>query len=469
MKNWKKRWQEELNTLVPEMNEELRNEPIASPDGARSGKGAAKKQEPWYKQIFSTPKRITASAAACGVCVVTLALSLVFGLQSRQGITPPTSAVGAVSVQINPEVVFGMDDKGKVATITAMNVDADVITSNEECVARMQGKPVAEAVKAFVDYAARLGYLDLNTPDAVRISSCVDDETAALISDCLEGYFCEKGAYVVVAEERMTAAAFAEYVGLKNTDTLSALTKGLQNMTAPYYERYAEKNADQPWEKLYHEQIGKEKIEQRFEALLQEHVEKIRQNIFDVQAIVMQEEKIRSHADNPMWGLGDYWTLMAWYQETDYTPSFRTEMQKMQELLSAYEREYGKRIVGVIDLKTTAENGNAQALEMLVSLLSDFNSTRLQECAEYIKPLLQNVNVDVSPLTKLYEIPEDFAGYKSKVHNHVRSQYQELFAQGAENYQKSRTELSGNEYDAYVKGIVDEFGSLENYWASLQE
>ncbi len=468
MKNWKKRWENELENITPAMSEELKNEPISVAQEAKNRPLVSTDAElPWYKKLFSTPKRIAAFASACGVCALTLGLSLAFGLQPNNnggGVT----AAGAVSVQINPEVVFSVDEDGNVSAVAAMNTDADVILSDSARVAKMQGKPVADAVKTFVDYAARLGYLDLNTPDAVRVTSCTDGDTAEIIGACLQDYFCEKGAYIVVVEESVSVQEFAEHVGLPVDTSLEMLTENLQSFTAPYFTRYAESQTDKTFEDLYYEQVEKSELENSFKALLEEHVEKIRKHIADVQAISAQEQAIRMHADNPIWILGDYWTVKNRCNAEDFTAEFATCMAEMESLLTAYEKDYGKKIVSALDFQKVVDDCNAMPLETLTELLANFTAELFAGNYMYIQQIFQNIGVDAESLFRLYEAPEGIEEYLEKMSEFVVIRYQELEARGKETYEKARTELSVTDYGKHIVSLIEEYGSLQAYWEFLQ-
>ena len=468
MKNWKKRWEDELNHITPTLHEEVKNEPISVAQEVKNRPIVRAEEElPWYKKLFSTPKRIAAFASACGVCALTLGLSLAFGLQPKGG-DGAVSAAGAVSVQINPEVVFSIDEDGKVSAVAAMNTDADVILSDSARVAAMKGKPVADAVKTFVDYAARLGYLDLSSPDAVRVTSCTDEDTAEIIGDCLQDYFCEKGAYIVVVEESVGVAEFAEYIGLAVDTSIESLTESIQSLTAPYFTRYAESQVDKTFEDLYFEQVKKSELEKTVKGLLQEHVEKIRKHIADVQAISAQEQAIRKHADNPMWILGDYWTVKSRYATEEFTADFASCMSEMENLLTAYERDYGKQIVSALDFQRVVDDCNAMPLETLTELLVNFTAELFAGNSAYIQQLLQNIGVDVSQLFRLYEAPESADAYLEKMNEFVLMRYQELEERGKEAYEKVRTEIDKSEYSAHIESLIEEYGSLQAYWEFLQ-
>ncbi|MBQ7913205.1 MAG: hypothetical protein IJ308_05665 [Clostridia bacterium] len=480
MKNWKKRWQKELDNIVPAMNEELKNEPIPVAEEVKNRPIIREENAlPWYKKLFSSPRRIAAFASACGVCVLTLGLSLVFGLQFQKGGDSGAGAsMGAVSVQINPEAVFSVDDKGRVSAVAAMNTDADVILSDSARIAAMQGKPVEEAVKAFVDYAARLGYLDLSARDAVRVTSCTSEDTTEIISNCLQSYFCEKGAYIVVVEESVGVTEFAEYIGLGATASVETLAENIQALTVPYFIRYAENQTDKRLEELYYEQVEKTEMEEVFGQILQRNFDKLQKYVADVQALAAQEERIRNHSDNPLHKLGglvpcDYWILQGTDKEIEYTADFESCMKDMERMLKEYEIEYEKRIISSIDFQMAVEECDALPLDTLKMLMENFDAelfARLFEenSASLIK-ILKNIGEDVSHLSHLYEAPTDWEDYGAKMQKYVGSRYEVLEEKGKEAYEQDREKIGENDYNSYLQTLLEEYGSMEKYWESIKK
>jgi len=320
--------------------------------------------------------------------------------------------------------------------------------------------------------------LDLNTPDALRITSCADEETTDGINDCLQAYFCEKGAYVAVVEETVSIADFAEYIGLETTDSMGILTEGIEALTAPYFTRYAESQADGNLEELYYEQVEKTELEEIFVQALRKNFDRLEKYVADVQTLAELEERIRNHSDNPLRRLVsflpcDYWKLKSAGKEEEYTSDFKACMQEMEGLLQEYEAEYGTLILNSLDFQRMVEECNALPLDMLKGLIDDFNaelfSQLLKDNSTSLAKLLKNIGEDISQISQFYEAPADWEDYGAKMQKYVNSRYKMLEAQGKGVYEQSREALSKDDYEAHIKGILEEYGSLQGYWESLQK
>ena len=469
MKDWKKRWQNELDAIVPSIREDVKNEPIPAAPFTHEKNGTSKKETiaAWLGRLFASPRRIVAFASACAVFVLSLGLSLFFGLSPKGD--GGSLTMGAVYVQINPCAVFSVDEDGNVLHVAAMNADADVILSNDHQTARLQGQPVANAVKTFTDEAARLGYLDLNATGAMRVTSSAGEVNTQIIKECLEGYFCEKGSYIVVADELVTDIVLAERLGLTAADMKNGLMAAIESLANPYFIRVTQNQSDERLEELYYEQVDKAGIESSYESLLRKHVGLIRQNIADVQAIVEKEEEIRLHKDNPMWGLLDFWTLHKYFADEELSTELVAESKQMQEMLLAYEKTYGKCIGNIVELQETVRACNAQPLETLTMILENFTSEVFTRHLSYLTDLLKNVGIDVAWLADAYQVPADAQAYVLKMQNYVNARYQDLQSLYLEKYEEPRKQLDGAEYRDYVMELTQKYGSLENYWASLQK
>ena len=287
MKSWKKRWENELDTIVPALRDDVKNAPIVLSENV---KNAAKPNvlERISLWVNEHKKRFfaglaTATAAVVAACVVIPVLG-----------TPQEG--GAIVVEINPRAVFSVDKDGIVTAVVATNMDADVILSDEARVNEMTGESVEKATEIFVDYAAQLGYLNLNAQAAIRISGCGEDMTGA-IGDALETYFVGKNAYVAVLAEELENADFCNRAGIAVKEKISELTTSIQNAPTLYSEQASE--------------AEREKLTAQLDAL------------DDMR--VLNDEQIEKHSENPArllpaWFLKDYWTVKETYSQ--YTEEF---------------------------------------------------------------------------------------------------------------------------------------------------
>jgi hypothetical protein len=157
--------------------------------------------------IYENKKRFTAALATCTAAVVTLSIILPIALQRTPGTgVPVEKAPSVLCLEINPKAVFSVDKEGVVTGVVAMNQDADVILADETRINRMEGETAEQAMETFVDYAAKLGYLNLNTQTAIRVSE-YNNENASVRAEAvrqkLEAYFVAKGSKILVVQDTL--------------------------------------------------------------------------------------------------------------------------------------------------------------------------------------------------------------------------------------------------------------------------
>ncbi len=190
MKSWKNQWKAELNNAISDKCSVAPVKPTVKNNG-----GA----------IAIPRKRILISSIA-------VALALMIGLGVFLGLFygRNKSSSNLLALEINPKVVFVLDSNNVVTEVSSINFDADVILSDEDRVDQMVGKPVEEAVNAFVDYAINLGYMD-EDGDTMTVTGV--DELTTKIKDNLTKYLNDKQANVIVSENKTTLKEFSKFFG----------------------------------------------------------------------------------------------------------------------------------------------------------------------------------------------------------------------------------------------------------------
>ncbi len=258
MKNIKKQWEQELEDSVPALRKDVMDAPIIC--GAEMNKN--EKQKPL---IFPRGQKM-AILASCMAAVLTLCL-LIPGLLPESGVEP-MQYPAAVMLEINPSVVFSVDESGIVTNVMATNADADVILADQTRLAALAGVPISDALKQFVDYAAQLGFLDLSHQSVIRISSCEEtqgddeDQLVNALQEDLEMYFRESGAYIAVAAECMELEEFCDRVGVAQSESLELLIRGMGELSTYYFERHEEL-----WEQSYAEAV---ETQSRLDAIVEQ-------------------------------------------------------------------------------------------------------------------------------------------------------------------------------------------------------
>ncbi|MBQ7924178.1 MAG: hypothetical protein IJ329_02605 [Clostridia bacterium] len=456
MKSWKKRWKDELETMLPALSEEVRSEPILSSQTANQ------KQE--KKSLFSRfqswlalrKKRFYAGVACCAAAVIALCVALPFALST-------SDAGAALIVEINPRAVFSVDGDGKVTAVVATNADADVILSDRARVEEMQGESVERAVQVFVDYAAKLGYLDLSSQTAVRVSACGDETALTKTGETIENYFLDKGVLVAVLTEDLTTDAFCERAGLAEVETFEALTETIHELPC----LYSEWETTERFDEIYGQIVSLDGIACVYERFLRDNLAKIEQGALDVLRLIEYNNAIESSEDNPGFLLKDYWHIRENYDNVTFTETFAAQMQTMDNALADYERTYGTRIENVVALLTVANGYSGFPTAEIVALLENFTFEKMFSRLVDITVVLNNVGVDTSVWEALCKIPDTIEEYVQNVQSYALLRL-ERFKPNYESWGTGEA-LSQQAYSDYIDTLIEQYGSLEAYWNNLHE
>ena len=170
MKDFKRKWESELEEFMPKLDKSIIDEPIPTKE-AHSIK--AKKNNKLRYMSFAC-----SIAAAIVLCICVIPLLRIkdnqnLPLDNSSGSTlssyaPPISDNGGydgtqetvsgtiITVEINPRVMVLSDKNGIVTNIVATNSDADVVLSSEGFLENVIGKRTSEALVLYVDCATKL-------------------------------------------------------------------------------------------------------------------------------------------------------------------------------------------------------------------------------------------------------------------------------------------------------------------------
>lgn len=458
MKSWKKRWQEELDAVLPELRDEVRNEPIPVRDRTQV-LAFTPAPEPWYKQLIKTPRRIASCVAACVVCIAAVGASaFLFRPDVRM-----TAEQEVISVEVNPQAVFAVNNEGIVTAVNAVNQDADVVLAEERDM-EMQGKTVQEAVEIFVDYTAKLGYLDLNTQGAVRVTSCVENGRIDEVGDALQNYFMDKGAYVAVAKETVELDAFCQRVNMEVCDSVQALKSSVERIPALTFLRETEGKTEAELQEIYTENVPFEEVKNIFCATLND-VEKRVKDFLDISQLA---DDIYNHEDNKFGIFGkirlDYWN----FPKDDIPDSMSEMMTEMAERLLAYEQNYGVKIDGLDALVTEGVRCSSDIFstvkDALINSLLASSIEILSQNLHAVSLLLQRFDIDTTLFEDLLELPETLEAYIQKVNTYLQERFALLKKEAQAGYETVREKITDSAYEKFIAGLERQYGSLSEYF-----
>jgi len=454
VKSWKKRWKDELERIVPALHDDVKDAPIPQGDPDAWQGGAAAKAIDRRKWIPAISGLIALLLVAVILCVCLIKPSV-----KRSDFL--------FTLEINPTVTISTDRNGTVTGVIASNADADVILSEEDAISRMQGKSLQEAVTYFTDRAARLGYLDPEkTGSAVRISGSGSDEFLDKAQSALEDYFTQKGLLAVVISERVSEEEFSLRSGMEECGSFDEAVRYIQSSAALYSERTAEGASLEDVQALYRDTVLKDRVFGYVNAYLAENIERLVKNAEDIGNLLQMYFEIFRHEENPGKPFGDYWAVKKLYGDS-LNGEFAELMDKMERALRAYAVDYGVEITGIAQLKAVADGYVKIPAQTLASFLEELSFDRFQELSSEIAEIMGAAGLMTEDLNDVMRLPQSLTEYAEKTAAILRSEG----AKRLENYEEAYNGLrpiERQDYDAYVQGLIDEYGSLQSYWDSVK-
>ena len=449
MKNWKSRWKSELNKKTPQLREDVKNSKIQTLNKSESQTEAKSIQ----KNYFDNKKKFKAIFASClAVILVVIAIIPIF-FTSRMNAKPLASAV---LVEVNPSVIFSVDKDGKVTSVVSQNSDADVILSSESRVNLMMGKQVELAIGFYIDYASRLGFIDLSKESAVKISTCEGKNGSVYLSAkaSLEYYFKQKGAYVAVISNKISAEKFCEMTGIESSKTAKSVVEKLKSVSTMFSERKNDLKS------VYEETVKLEGIGETIILKIEETQSEIEEKLQALEEIKNLNNQLLNHSDCPIKILtkANYWEIKLYEIEVE-NKEVAEIISSIDELISNYKKKYNEEIISETELEL-----KLTTLETLKNTLSKIDIQFIEDNQDAVLETLKSYGVDTEKLLNLYEVPENIQEYKEKVNEYFNSKIEK----NKSNYETSREIISNEEYEEFINKIISNNGSLDEFWNKLK-
>ena len=469
MSSWKKLLKEETERSVKnlKLSDEVRNTPVsvrekqeAIPKKTGILTRIAASVSSFFGKLFQ--KRTVAAALACAVCLC-VAIPSVFAIMNASNGEPC-----AVVLEINPEVLFLTDKKGKVTGVKSLNSDADVILADENAIDELEGKPLAESAEIFIDYALKLGFFDYESDEnAIKFSAEKDLPFIEESVTAAENYFCKKGVYSVVLKDITSSETLSEKAGL--TAAGDKLGSSASNLSVLYGARDVS-----DLEKAYGDNVV---------AGLYDLVKNKLPNIVEAAKLLvgMQVKNIEIKTLT----LKDYWAV-----KDEDNGLFVTALKKdMEELIAEYSAlTSGKReIVSAAGLKNAlyayyelfgevagdlVDDGDAAIEEYISNIKEYFSSLTtdgFKNVDKMIVALLERTDVDTMGFESLTRVPETIKEYEKDLRKILSELNVSREKASRENYSASREQITAESYAEYKNRILADYGSFDNYWASVKK
>lgn len=464
-KELKRLLEKELDALTPSMSEKVRKAPVLKTEEKREKSAHRIDVRPVKRNI-----RPYIYGAVAAVLVIAIALAVIIpGVFGGGEDVTPTYSAGYLRMDINPSVEIVYDSNNKVTAVKSANSDADVLLS-DELRAQLKGMPVDQAAATIADEAGKLGYIEPEEQDALKITVVAgtdkqSEEVASKATAAIENTFMERGIFVAVLAVKENADWLAEQYGTVSGDLKQAVN-GVAEKADNYFRQLAEKN-----------QNGLEALRQYYEKEVFEYLK----DLLEAECAKISRTRVILHEIKSINDDISEYTRLGWfggYWETVNDEKWQSDpamVEKFERMESALKKLYDLR-------EDDITFSSSMGLDTVVGLYDEFvnedwisglgNATldELKGKLDDIVNALESLNVEITSAIHdaIAFVPatvEDFIDGTENVINSMRAELSDIYY---EYYSEDREEYSREDYDDFYLAIVNEYGSLEAYWNSRQ-
>lgn len=475
MRSWKNQWKKELDVVVTQLREDVKNAPICVSEKEKcEGMGSNEHVFPRFKHVLKvvwsafTATKWRRVAACCVASVIGLSIiGMAIGVGFGDKPIVQTSAA-AFTVEINPKAVFVVGEDGAVQSVVAGNREADLILASKKRLVTLIGKTPEEALTNFVDYAAKLGYVNFSDKDAVRVSFCSKNGQPEKITENLKTYFRQKGSYTAVVEENLDPESFCQRAGISTVTSVQDIIADVLNSPALYSEKQAKGKTLEELKVLFREYVPIEGIQSAFESVVKGSLAYEERKTVALAEIKRLNEEIETHQDNPAYLFKDYWTVQEIYSSKTLTGDFEVKMQMMASALAAYEAAFGVTIDSVADLSDDFSDYVLSILQEVGNSIAGLTKELFVKNLNVYTASLKEVGIDLRIAQKYCEGVETKEEYEKMTYFYDWFRFYALSKEYREEYMKPRDVISESQYDAFEINIKAQYGSMSAYWSYQQ-
>jgi len=328
-----------------------------------------------------------------------------------------------LTVEINPRVMLVSDEKGIVTSVIATNADADVVLSCQGFDESVIGKSTADALVAYVDFATKLGYIDINgSENKVKITAAqgeAEESALTIAKESVEGYFESRGVSAVVVGNTATVGEICELNGLSKTDKIEDIIDSFKGKPTKYSDR------------RFDELEGKQ-LENYYKEIVISSVKgEVLETIQELQAVW---EIAEINCQIIIMCRADYWTVKD-YAIVD--PALNELVLAMEEKLLLFQKNYGKEITDISQLSAITSRVTKEQLGELLENIEAF-----EDVAKY-KELLDMLEKDSSKLNRLESIPASKEEMKKEHEKALQTESNNRIEKNKEHYKTESEEEGG--------------------------
>ena len=362
--------------------------------------------------------------------------------------------------------MFSVNEENKIENVVALNSDADVILSKQELLTSILGSDFENGVKTYVDYACQLGYVDLSNQSAIKLSGYQDTQKIEVVTQELEDYFCEKGSFVLVINQNLSLSEFCEKAGLPISENKNKLVEKINSISKLYSDRIVNNESVENQEKLenlYNEMFSNDTVSDILDNELKKHSANIDSYFNKLNKLKELNTQILESPDNPkILDISlDYWNIKnnPLINVENLKPEFKEIFSEFEKVVLEFEKEYDEIIDNTIKFELLYANAT-----YLKELINNFSLSSFSEKYSDIISIMNKFGIDFENITKINQKPQSLNEYKDYVNKYSSSRKEKY----DKVYNEERQKIEKSDYLDFKQQIINEYGSLEQYWNNLK-
>lgn len=433
MKKIEDQIKKELDERVPKMSQRLMSHPITT------NQIQNKKEIKWYYALIPS--------LATLVFTVLLIVMLIKPSSSIPN-DSPTTKNNLYMLEVNPTILFTVDENNNLIELKSGNSDADSVLANLDT-DQLSGKPISNVIELLTGELIEMGYFSYSDSNVIKISSLNDDEAQTnIIKNDFISYFCQSGYYVAVVNDKLDVNDFnSRYnTNLSNVDNLLAYFNDLNKLN---YENIEDSDIDisELYTKNYLSNYLNQIIEDEINRLESEKT--LIKAIFDKNNELIDKYKL------------DYWALKKLNEKFNH--NIKNELAEIDLLLKQYNEMTKEDIDNVLEFTSIKGKLDLINIEHIKEIYSKIDNLINSEYLDYINELISLLDLG-NKFDDILSIPntkEELNIKLESINNKIKENKKEKYKN---EFDKQKDKITEAEYENFINSIIENNGSLNDFW-----